>query len=129
MPRTTFTYVVAMPRSTRNLDMRISDRMRPNGMASGNAHATMPTAMRKPENTAGRLDTNTGGLKNSFRNFTSFHDFTQSCCSSELDRRSNRVCDFTVIAGMPSIATEDPSASVYWPLTCIDPPPSGKNTP
>ena len=111
-----------MPRSTRSFDMRMSDSRRPNGIASGKAQATMPIAIKKPQNTTGRLDTNTDGFKNSFRNRTLFHDFTQSCWASESERDSKNECDFTVIAGSVSMATSVPSASVYAPVSCMSPP-------
>ena len=68
-----------MPRSTRNLDMRMSDSTKPSGMASGNAQATMMIAWMKPQNTTGRLVTRMVGSRNSFRNLLEFHAWTQSC--------------------------------------------------
>ena len=56
MPRTMFTYVVAMPRHSGNFDRRMSASRRPSGIASGNATATMAIDMKKPERTTGKLE-------------------------------------------------------------------------
>ncbi len=101
-----------MPRSTRSFDMRMSDSSRPTGMASGNATATMPTAMRKPWNTTGKLVTMSDGLKNRRRNLLEFHAFTQSCCSSHWASCSVGEVPFTVMGVMSSMGFVVSSASV-----------------
>ena len=92
--------------------MRMSARMRPNGMASGNATATMPIAMRKPLNTTGKLLTMMGGFRNRRKNLFEFHCCTQSWDSSQLESCSAGDTFTTPMAGMPSMSCTDSSASV-----------------
>ena len=81
MPRTTFTYSAPMPRKIFRPDMRMNEKMRPMGMANGNAMSTMASAMKKPCSTTGKLLTRIGGLKNKRRNLLEFHACTHGCCS------------------------------------------------
>ena len=56
----------------------MSASTKPNGIASGNATSTMASAIRKPWNTLGTLETRMGGLRNRRRNVLEFHCLTQS---------------------------------------------------
>ena len=68
-----FTYRLARPLRMRLLDMRMSDKIRPKGMASGKAMKTMSSAMPKPATTCGKLVTRMVGSKNKCRNLLAFH--------------------------------------------------------
>lgn len=90
----------------------MSARIKPNGMASGNATSTMASAMRKPWNTEGMLETRMGGLRNRRRNVFSFHFWTHGCSLSQLDAESQKLVPVTVMAGTSGMSCAEPSASV-----------------
>ena len=89
----------------------MSESAKPRGIASGKATSTMASAMRKPLNTIGKLETMTGGLKKRRRNLLEFHAWTHSCCSRSATSASRGETEVTGMAGMPSMSLTSPSAS------------------
>ena len=74
--------MLAMARSTRDLEMRMSERQKPKGIASGNATNTTASAMRKPWNTMGRLVKINTGFRKRRRKRLEFHACTPGLLSS-----------------------------------------------
>ena len=73
MPRMRFTYTPAMARRILDLEMRMRAKMKPNGIASGNATSTIASDIKKPVKMIGRLLTINTGLKNRRKNVLEFH--------------------------------------------------------
>ena len=96
----------------RDLEMRISDRAKPKGIASGNATSTIESDIRKPLKTIGRLWTKMTGFRNRRRNILEFHASTHGCSLRSARKLSNAVTPLISTGGILEIFLVEPSASV-----------------
>ena len=96
----------------RDLEMRMSDRAKPKGIASGNATSTIESDIRKPLKTIGRLWTKMTGFKNRRRNILEFHASTHGCSLRSARKLSNAVTPLISTEGILEIFLVEPSASV-----------------
>ena len=90
----------------RDLEMRMSDKAKPKGIASGNATSTIESDMRKPLKTIGRLWTKMTGF------MLEFHASTHGCSLRSARKLSNAVTPLISTEGILEIFLVEPSASV-----------------
>ena len=96
----------------RDLEMRMSDKAKPKGIASGNATSTIESDIRKPLNTIGRLWTKMTGFKNRRRNILEFHASTHGCSLRSAKKLSKAVTPLISTEGILETFLVEPSVSV-----------------